>query len=203
MSSRADTDHTVALIMAAGRSRRFGDADKRLATFPDGRTLLAVTLECVAEVFSQVRVVLREDDDPRLLGLPVETLVIRAPHADVGLGASLADAFVALEGDPSLTGCEVAAVLLADMPFIQVATLQILERESDASWIVRPRYTERPGHPVLFGRDFWPELTTLDGDEGGRAVIRRHTARCQEIDVDDAGIHADIDYVEDIARFTC
>ncbi|GGX80806.1 hypothetical protein GCM10007160_05010 [Litchfieldella qijiaojingensis] len=185
--------------MAAGRSQRFGDADKRLAVLPDGRTLLAATMERAAEVFPLVRVVLREDDDRQALGVPEKGQVIRAPHGGAGLGASLADAFVALARDTHLANCEAAAIVLADMPFIQVATLRTLLCDADPSRIVRPRHGGRPGHPVLFGRDFWLELTKLDGDEGGRAIIRQHMAQCREIDVDDPGIHADIDLPEDIA----
>lgn len=194
------SDHVIALIMAAGRSRRFGNADKRLATLPDGRTLLAVTVERVAEVFPRVRVVVREDDVPRDLGLSEEIRVIRAPRADEGLGSSLADAFSILGRDSRLADVEAAAVLLGDMPTIQAATLQALQRKAGASRILRPRYASRPGHPVLFGRDFWPELETLNGDEGGRAVIRRHAARYRALEVDDPGIHTDIDYPDDIAH---
>ncbi|MFC3283735.1 nucleotidyltransferase family protein [Litchfieldella rifensis] len=191
-------NHVIALVMAAGRSRRFGGADKRLATLPDGRTLLAATVGRVAEVFSQARVVVREDDAPQDLGLSEDTRVIRAPRADEGLGASLADAFAVLGRDARLADVEAAAVLLGDMPTIQTATLQTLQRKAGASWILRPCHAGRPGHPVFFGRDFWLELAELHGDEGGRAVIRHHAARCREIEVDDPGIHTDIDRPGDL-----
>lgn len=38
-------ERVVALVMAAGCSRRFGVADKRLAVLPDGRSLLASSCE--------------------------------------------------------------------------------------------------------------------------------------------------------------
>ena len=83
--------------MAAGRSRRFGDTDKRLAVLPDGRSLLASSCALARQAFADVRVVLREADDPVALGLVDPALrLIRAPHGEAGLGASLADAFLAL-----------------------------------------------------------------------------------------------------------
>ncbi|SDW04639.1 molybdenum cofactor cytidylyltransferase [Aidingimonas halophila] len=190
----------VAVIMAAGRSQRFGRGDKRLANLPDGRTVLAATLARTAEAVSRVRVVLREDDDPAALGLACDTPIMRARRADNGLGASLADAFAVLMHDPELLDCRVAAVVLADMPFVRPETVQALQRETSASRIVRPRHGERLGHPVCFGRDVWSELSTLDGDRGGRSIIHRHSSRYREVDVDDPGIHADIDTPADIVR---
>lgn len=188
----------VAVVMAAGNSRRFGTADKRRARLADGRTLLAASVSSVAEVFGECRVVLREGDDPLASELPPPVQAILAPHADEGLGASLADAFAVLERDPQLQDCLAAAVLLGDMPFIANATLRMLLDEAEPSRIVRPRQDGRPGHPVLFGRDFWPYLQRLDGDEGARAIVRRHRDRLKEIDVDDAGIHIDIDTPSDM-----
>ncbi len=190
----------VAVIMAAGRSQRFGRGDKRLATLPDGDTLLAATLAHTAAAVSRVRVVLRAGDDPAALGVACDTPIIRARRADNGLGASLADAFAALMHDPELADCRVAAVVLADMPFVRPETMQALQREASSSRIVRPRHGEHIGHPVCFGRDVWPELSTLDGDQGGRSLIHRHSSRYREVSVDDPGIHADIDTPADIVR---
>lgn len=60
--------HVVALVMAAGYSRRYGDADKRQARLADGRTLLATTVARIEQAFLQVRVAIREEDDALQLG---------------------------------------------------------------------------------------------------------------------------------------
>ncbi|ATJ82442.1 NTP transferase domain-containing protein [Halomonas beimenensis] len=193
------TGGVVAVIMAAGASRRFGDRDKRLAALPDGRPLLAATVANAAAAFATLRVVIRDEDDPRALGLADDIPVIRAGHADDGLGASLADAFAALAKDGELAGVAAAAVLLGDMPCLRAGTLERLRGHAARERIVRPRHAGRPGHPVLFGRDHWPELATLAGDEGARGVIARHPSQCREIEVDDPGIHVDIDVAADLA----
>nr|WP_282103392.1 NTP transferase domain-containing protein [Halomonas getboli] len=185
--------------MAAGASRRFGPKDKRLARLPSGRTLLAATLIMASAAFARVRVVLRDDDDPVALGLPADAPILRAPRAAAGLGASLADAFTALGTDPSLSRAQAAAVLLGDMPGIAPDTLVRLCDAAAPERIVRPLHAGRPGHPVLFGRDVWAELADLDGDEGARRVVARHRARCHELEIDDPGIHLDIDVADDLA----
>lgn len=193
-------ERVVALVMAAGRSRRFAGADKRLAVLPDGRCLLASSCELAREAFADVRVVLREEDDRVALGLVDPALrVIRAPRGDAGLGASLADAFIALGRDPALVNCRAAAVLLGDMPSIAPDTLRRLRDAAECKSILRPRQGGRPGHPVLFGRDLWPALEGLEGDTGGRPVLRRYPACLRTLAVADPGIHRDIDTVEALA----
>ncbi|WP_240618426.1 nucleotidyltransferase family protein [Halomonas heilongjiangensis] len=188
----------MAVVLAAGSSRRFGAADKRCAILPGGRRLLAAAVARAQEAFPLLRVVLREDDDPAALGLAVSTPILRAPRAGRGLGASLGDAIAALGRDDALANVGAAAILLGDMPYIRLETLHALQRQATRSGIVRPRYADRPGHPVLFGRDFWPELETLDGDDGAREVIRRHRDRYREIAVEDPGVCRDIDTPGDL-----
>ena len=181
--------------MAAGCSRRFGSEDKRLARLGDGRRLLASSVERAQAVFALCYVVLREEDDPAALGLAPGTRLIRAAHAEQGLGSSLADAVHALEPAP---GLEALAVLLGDMPDIAPSTLALLGRAAHRDAILCPVHAGRRGHPVLFGRALWPELRTLAGEPGAREVIRRHAARLHRLPVADAGIHRDVDTPADL-----
>ncbi|MAX33578.1 MAG: CTP--molybdopterin cytidylyltransferase [Halomonadaceae bacterium] len=197
---------SVAVIMAAGTSSRFGTADKRLASLPNGQGLLAATLASTAAVFPVIRVVLREDDDPGALGLAATTPILRAPHASKGLGASIGDAFAALEQDAELADVQAAAILLGDMPALRLATLKALQREARRELILRPVHAGSPGHPVLFGRAFWPELANLmagkNRHEGAKDVIRAHREHYVALEVDDPGIHLDIDLIADLALFS-
>lgn len=197
-SAPPSSERLVAVVLAAGYSRRFGTADKRLARLPDGRPLLAATLARVGEAFPLRRVVLRAEDEPMALGLPASTSVIRVTRARHGLGASLGEAIAALDRDAALADVEAAAILLGDMPDIRPETLHALQRHAARTAIVRPCHAGRPGHPVLFGRDFWPELAALDGDDGAREVIRRHRDRYRKIAVADPGVCRDIDTPGDL-----
>ena len=87
-----NANHVVALVMAAGYSRRYGEADKRQERLADGRTLLATTVAHTEQAFSQVRVAIREEDNAFQLGLASSTPLIRLRQAHLGLGASLAEA---------------------------------------------------------------------------------------------------------------
>ncbi|MEE5055151.1 nucleotidyltransferase family protein [Pseudomonas alliivorans] len=177
-----------ALLLAAGRSRRF-DGDKRLATLPCGRTLLRASIENALHVFNEVWVVLREEDDTELLGVPLEVNVVRSPQADLGMGHSLASGIAALM--PS--SADAVAVLLADMPWIQPATLQSLASMANPRRIALPGHDGQRGHPVIIGRDFWPLLLNLEGDQGAKSIIKSHPERCDVLVCEDPGILRDAD----------
>ncbi|MCP8687671.1 nucleotidyltransferase family protein [Marinobacterium sedimentorum] len=186
-------DRVLALVMAAGRARRFG-TDKRQEKLLQDCTLLAATVQSMAAAFNSVRVVIRSDDDPAELGLASATQVVCSPRADQGLGFSIADGFRALYGSQATA----AAVLLGDMPCIEPETFAMLVEQAAADRIVRPEYQGKPGHPVIFGRNFWDELAQLQDEEGARSVIQRHPEACMRIRVDDPGVLMDADRPEDL-----
>ena len=185
----------AALVLAAGRGRRFG-SDKRQARLPSGQTLLGATLAQVLMHFEQVMVVLRPGDDPQQLGIDERVSIIWAERAEDGMGTSLAAGIVALSPTPA----EAVAVLLADMPWMAPDTLQQLHAQARRERIVLPLYQGQRGHPVIFGRTFWPALTQVRGDQGGRQVIQDNPQDCLKVEVEDAGVVLDVDVPGDVLR---
>lgn len=183
----------VALMMAAGYSRRFGKDDKRCAPLTDGRSLLAASVTNAEQAFPSLRVAIRAEDETSLLGLTDRTPLIRLYQAHLGLGASLAEAVAALSRDARLNSVEAVAILLGDMPWIQQETLLSLQQLAARDTIIRPCHEGKPGHPVIFGRTFWPELATLSGHTGAKEIIGRNAAHYHEYRVQDTGTLMDID----------
>jgi molybdenum cofactor cytidylyltransferase len=181
----------LALMLAAGRGTRFG-SDKRLARLPDGRSLLAASVEQALQVFAQVHVVLRVDDDAQALGLADACRIIRCSDADQGMGHSLTAGMRALAGQDA----EAIAVLLGDMPWVAADSLRQLASQAAAERIVYPLHGGQRGHPVLFGREFWPQVQGLRGDEGARALLQTNPDACHGIVVDDPGVLRDVDRPE-------
>jgi len=178
----------VALVLAAGRSMRFG-GDKRRALLADGRSLLAHSVEQALAAFDEVRVVLRDGERAQDLGLPAGCRVVHSRDAALGMGHSLAAGIASLDDSRA----QAAAIVLGDMPWIASATLRRLAQDASASSILLPLHDGRQGHPVVFGRAFWPELMCLTGDEGARSVVRAHRDSCLALEVDDAGVLRDVD----------
>lgn len=189
MGSKGLTGGSAALVLAAGRGRRFG-SDKRVAELPSGKRLLEMTLGRVLEVFEEVWVVLRPEDDPAALGVDPRVTVVRAERADDGMGVSLAAGIRAV-AETSDAGA--VAVLLGDMPWIDVETLVKLKGLAGTERIVVPEFEGKRGHPVIFGKTFWRDLMDLEGDQGGKRVIEGNLQAYLPVRVTDHGVIEDLD----------
>jgi molybdenum cofactor cytidylyltransferase len=83
---------------------------------------------------------------------------------------------------------------LVDHPAVSESTVgALLAAAFRRPLLCVPRYQGRRGHPIWFSRELIAEF--LAAPEGGAArdVVRRHATETEFIDLDDAGILADID----------
>lgn len=189
----SDEVQTVAgLVLAAGFARRFG-SDKRRACLPDGRTLLAASLSVPAALLEELWVVLRPGDDPQALGVAPQARVIRSESAAQGMGHSLASGMRELARGSQ---AQSVAILLGDMPWVHPETLERLVAAASPERIIVPCWQGQRGHPVLFGRNFWPALAELSGDTGARALLQAHSSTVRLVELGDQGIIMDVDTPE-------
>ncbi|CAK0780811.1 molybdenum cofactor cytidylyltransferase [Gammaproteobacteria bacterium] len=181
------------ILLAGGYSRRFG-ADKLLHPFPDGTPIALASAKRLVQACPWSISVLRpEQAELRrcLMDAGISVQIDRAPEG--GLGKCLARA---IQATPEARGWVIA---LADMPFLMCSTLQAVALAlQNGSGIVVPRYLGRQGHPVGFSKEFFKELSQLQGDKGARCIIESHSSSITFLDVEDPGIHQDIDTPEDL-----
>jgi CTP:molybdopterin cytidylyltransferase MocA len=65
-----------------------------------------------------------------------------------------------------------------------------------------PRYNGEHGHPFLVPRDKFPAFTEAMEGKTARDILHEHASSVEYIDVDDPAILADVDTLEDLARFS-
>ena len=195
MSELHSTPACIGLVLAAGAGQRFG-SDKRRAQLADGNSLLRATILRAQEAFSDVRVVITAEDDAQALAIPSGVQLVRTAHAKQGMGSSLAAGIQSLAN----TQATAVAVLLGDMPWISVATLQQLRAQADAEHIVVAYCEGQRGHPVLFGRRFWPQLMQLHGENGAKGLIASHAQQVIAVTLTDSGILRDVDTPADLSH---
>jgi molybdenum cofactor cytidylyltransferase len=184
---------TAAVILAAGKSTRFG-VTKQILPWRD-TTLAARSAQVALEAgLSPVIVVIGHDAEnvsATLTGLPVQ--VVLNPDYASGQSSSVRRGIDAL---PSRAGA--ALFLLADQPLIDSTLLRKIvraHRKTLAPACV-PVFRELRGNPVLFDRTLFAELRTLEGDVGGRALLDHYRDSVVEVPATQAAL-LDIDKPED------
>jgi molybdenum cofactor cytidylyltransferase len=185
-------DGYCAILLAAGHARRFG-ADKLLQPL-DGQPLACVSATRLQQVLPTVAVVRPAQHAliERFAALGVPCVI--SPTSEDGMGASIA-AGIAARADAK--GWLIA---LADMPFIQPATIAgVLAALRAGATIAAPHCQGRRGHPVGFAATCGDALRNLRGDAGARELLRQQAANITPVACDDPGIFADIDTPDDLA----
>jgi molybdenum cofactor cytidylyltransferase len=84
-----------------------------------------------------------------------------------------------------------------DQPFADVTLVRRLVAAARPGGIVVPEVSGVRGHPVLFGREVWPELLQDGLPEGARTVVRRDASRLVHVSASDARVVMDVDTPED------
>lgn len=201
-------NETGVLLLAAGFSRRFGDI-KLQARLRNGCSVFEQTLARIAAATPHIVVVTRPDlaEVPLAARRVAQDLdhhhhpeervridVIQCPDAHLGMGHTLAFGMKHL---PHWQGC---LVCLGDMPFIATTTYAQMLAALQHDTILLPQYASEVGNPVGFGCDFFPALRAVQGDTGGRDVVRANRERVQLLPVNDPAVLQDIDTPEDLAR---
>lgn len=190
----------AAVVLAAGRSARMGEAKQLLRV--GMCAMLARTLERVhSSRVDEVVLVLGFMAEAIRRELPAALLnglrIVINEHYQSGMASSLRAGLAAVTSTS-----DAALIVLADQPFVRPETMdRIVERyrESNAE-IAIPFYRGSRGNPVLLDRSVFAEAMRLEGDVGCRAIFANHRDKIVEVDVDDAGILADIDSREDYER---
>lgn len=179
-----------ALLLAAGRSTRFG-ADKLLHSLPDGRAVAVAACANLRAAGVDVVAVVRLHNLALAQRLAaVGARVITCDSA--GMGDSIAC------GIAKTTATAGYLIALADMPWIQVRTIQrVVEALKAGADMMAPVYRGRRGHPVGFSRSWRDRLLALRGDAGARDLLTDPT-QLQTLDCDDPGVLADIDRPGDL-----
>lgn len=196
-TSSSAPSRTSAIVLAAGMSKRMG-APKQLLRAGEN-TLLERTLDTVRQS--------RADEIILVLGFGARE--IQESVSTLGVTVVLNEAYPEGMGSSLRAGismvrlqAQAALIVLADQPFVLPSTLdRLIEHHHKVRpQIVIPTYKGFRGNPVLLDQSVFPEVASLKGDIGCRAIFGEHTENIARLAVDDAGILLDVDTREDFEK---
>lgn len=195
-------ERVAGIVLAAGESARFGRPKQLLEWH--GRPFVQAVAEAALQAgLHPVIVVLgahAEQIRPALEALPLQ--MVHNPEWQEGQAASIRAGLMALarqeEGSRAHGG---AIFLLADQPQVTPGVLRALVEAHSRSLspILAPLVLEeRRANPVLFDRLTFPDLLSLRGEVGGRALFSRYAV--EYLPWHDAALLLDVDTPQDYER---
>lgn len=190
--------HVTGIVLAAGKGSRMGRT-KQLLPFREQTILECVVDSALASKLQRVIVVLGYQADalePLMKGRDV-TVVVN-PSFENGQSSSLKAGLQEVTDE-----ADAVLFMLGDQPLVTTGTINhILSAygTSPATPIVAPAFEGKRGNPVLFSRETFSRIESLDGEYGARPLFQEYSGRILHVQVDDPGIHFDIDTEENYQR---
>jgi molybdenum cofactor cytidylyltransferase len=176
------------VVLAAGRSRRFGRA--KLLEDLLGKPLLCHALEA-AQTACAGRVCLVTGNDQAAIhdaGKEHADLVVHNPDFASGIGSSIRSGVTACRRH-----ADALLIVLADQPLVTAAHLSriISTWDGTTTGIVSSSYSGTDGPPALFGQSYFEQLATLSGDSGAKTVLHQHQTLVRSVSFEPGALDID------------
>lgn len=183
-----------AILLAAGESKRMGEP-KQLMPLGSSTVVEQAIDNLLNSAVDEIIVVLgyrAEEITKTIAAKPVKIIV--NPNYQQGMSTSIIAGLI-------LVDHQAQAVMLAlgDQPLVDSHTINRLidEFHNHDKGIAVPTYQGRRGHPIIFAIKYKLKLLELEGDIGGREIIKQHPDDVLEVAVDSESVIADIDTRDD------
>ncbi len=176
---------TAAIVLAAGGSRRLGRT-KQLEPWGDTNLLGHVVATVRGFPVDETWVVLGHDYERILEETDLgDAYVVENPEWEEGIASSLR---VGLDAVTRLSRCDQVLIVTGDQPEASDEVVaKLLESHSRSGRLVSiPKYRYSWGTPVVVGRQLWPRLMSLEGDEGAQRLWQAHPQWVNEVWFPDA-----------------
>jgi molybdenum cofactor cytidylyltransferase len=189
----------VAVVLSAGESSRMG-RPKALLPIDGVRFIENIVNALKKTRVGKIVIVLGHNAgeiQEKIADLPA-TIVVN-PDYQKGQLSSLVTAIRDIESWATFADVDALLVHLVDHPFVNPALVDLMIERfyQSRKLIVVPRYRGRRGHPVIFSRELFAELSNAPLEEGAKSVVHAHQNETLEIDTEDPGVTVDIDTPEE------
>ncbi len=169
------------VVLAAGLSKRYG-GNKLLEERVGEEPLYEVTLDKLTQFSDCLRVVVTRFDEIEAAAEKRGMLAVRNDEPELGISHSLHLGLQAcLNRDPALRGI---LFMVCDQPYLKSETVERMLEEGffHPGSIVCASHAGERGNPVLWDSRYFEELLELNGDVGGRRIIKKYPERVRLVE---------------------
>ena len=191
----------VGVVLASGYSTRLG-LDKLTQELCGKTVIRRVVNDLIDTGLDLIYIVTRAGNQMDSSLLKPGILVILNKHSKEGMSSSIKVALANIAPD-------VDAVLITngDMPFFGSENYRklIADWRDEGSGIVSSSLHGIPRNPVIFSKEYFPDLMEITGDAGGREIVMKNKSRVKFVHIENETCFLDIDTREDLdlARKIC
>jgi molybdenum cofactor cytidylyltransferase len=189
---------TGIIILAAGSSSRMGKPKQQLVY--KEQTLLQRAIQVASGITEHKTIVVLGAGNENIIpdvDSKIADIVIN-PDWDQGMASSVKSGITALQ--TLYPQIQSALLMLCDQPFVTAELLQQLIETGGGGErsIVASAYNDTVGVPVYFGKAWFSELLTLQGQEGAKTLLIKYKDKVVTVPFQLGNI--DIDTQEDYQR---
>ena len=167
--------HKYLIYLASGNGSRFG-SNKLLASI-NGLPLYRFGLQALQQAADRIPdcslIVVSRYPEIREYARGQRLIAADCPDSMLGVSHTIKAGIGAIS---SLQKEDYLLFSVADQPHLQTASLiKLLQKADGKTETARLSFDGTPGNPVLFSATLVPELLSLQGDQGGGAIAKKHT----------------------------
>lgn len=154
----------TAIVMASGFSKRMG-LNKLLMKYND-KFLIEHTLEKISQCDFAEKIIVTQYEEIEKLTDNFKVVINENAHKGQSESIKL--------GVKSSEKCDGYMFFVADQPLINQKDIEKLIRvfRENKDFIVIPKYKEKRGNPVIYPSLYKEEILRLEGDKGGKSIIK-------------------------------
>lgn len=190
---------TEAILLAAGMSERFGEANKLLLEMSNTSLIRYVYDQLEASDVDRIIVVLGQDADKVISELPIKisNSIFNESYED-GMGTSIRKGLTLLSPN-----CESFLICLSDMPLLlsehynELLTFYEEQKTRYPNLIVRPFRNGIPGNPVIFSGGYKELMMNHKILDGYNSFMKQQKSNIIPYQNSDSAFYTDIDTIED------
>jgi molybdenum cofactor cytidylyltransferase len=179
------------IILASGFSRRMKE-DKLLMEINGMKMVERVIRSCKKSSLDRIILIYRKEK-VKNIGSRYGVKTLYNPNAHLGQSEGLK------LGVKETKNSQAYMFLVGDQPFITSRLIDELinEYKKGLASIIVPYYNGKNGTPTIFSSIYKDELLSIEGDKGGRDIIRNNPSSIKKVIIDDGRLGLDMDTPED------